>query len=96
MTGDWPKALTYGPFQLIFVDIANAKGTHEGIAYGPADVIAATAVGGLLVLDDFESGLLFQGKPDTRWRYWMHHPQLITCEVLTTPTTAMLLATRMY
>lgn len=94
MTGDWPEALAYGPFQLVFVDVASAKDTREGAAYSPADVIAATAIGGLLVLDDFEPGPLFQGKPDARWHTWMHHPQLATCEVLTTPTTAMLLAAR--
>jgi predicted O-methyltransferase YrrM len=96
MTGNWPAALTHRPFQLVFVDIASAKDVCEGTTYGPADVIAATAVGGLLVLDDFEPGPLFQGQPDTRWRYWMNHPQLTTCEVLTTPTSAMLLAARVH
>lgn len=88
-SGDWREALGDGPFDLVFVDVAAAKDE------GANDVIRATTVGGLLVLDDFEPGPLFRGAPDPRWQRWMGHPDLASCEVRVAADHAVILATRL-
>jgi predicted O-methyltransferase YrrM len=88
LQGDWRDILCYKPFQLVFVDIGVAKDE------GHQDVIEATAVGGLIVLDDFTPLHLRENKRDTRRERWLTDPRLITTEILTTATTSALLAVR--
>lgn len=88
LCGDWREALLHGPYELVFVDVASAKDV------GAEEVIAATVVGGLIVLDDFTPGPTYRGEHDERWHRWMRHPRLAACELLTGAETAVVLATR--
>lgn len=89
LCGDWREALRYGPYDLVFVDVGPAKDA------GAEEVIAATSVGGLIVLDDFTPGPTYRGAHDERWHRWMRHPRLVSCELLTGPETAVVLASRL-
>lgn len=92
LCGDWRKALPYGPFRLIFVDVGEAKDA------GAEAVMEALAVGGVAVLDDFTPEARWppewRGKPDKRREFWLRHPQLRATEILTTPETEVILAVR--
>lgn len=88
LVGDWREALGHGPFALAFVDVAEAKDS------GADEVIEAMLPGGLLLLDDFTPGPLYQGKHDERWHRWMHHPGLLSCEILVEEDSAAILASR--
>ena len=85
LTGDWRSELTReAPFDLLFVDAADAKD----------DV--ATAAGllaprGTAVLDDFAPG---GAGPDPRREAWLDSPELAAVELLTTPSSAALVAVR--
>lgn len=69
LCGNWREALRYGPFQVVFVDIAEAKGA------GAEAVVQALALGGVAVLDDFTPKTHWppewRGKPDTRRDFWL-------------------------
>ena len=88
LEGDWKEALKLGPFDLVFVDVAEAKDV------GSNEVVSATSVGGLLVLDDFTPGPTYRGQPDVRWGRWMNDQRLSTCEVLIDADSAVILAAR--
>ena len=92
LCGDWREALPYGPFQLVFVDVGEAKDA------GAEAVVQALAIGGTAVLDDFTPETHWppewRGKPDTRRDFWLRHPDLVATEILTTPETAAIVAVR--
>ena len=85
---DWREALTHGDFDLIFVDVGDAK---DG---GCDELISCLTIGGTAVLDDFTPGPRYMGEHDERWHRWMHHPQLLSCEVLTGEDVAAVVAVR--
>lgn len=88
LLGDWREALRHAPFGLAFVDVGEAKDD------GADEVIEAMEPGGLLMLDDFSPGPLYQGQHDERWHRWMHHPKLISSEILVERDSAAILASR--
>ena len=88
LAGDWREALIHGPYGLAFVDVGEAK---DG---GSDEVVGAMAIGGTILLDDFTPGPLYLGEHDQRWHRWMHHPQLVSTEVLTDEDLAALIAVR--
>lgn len=91
LCGDWREALNYGPFQVVFVDVGEAKDAG-------AKVVQALAVGGVVVLDDFTPEAHWppewRGRPDTRRDFWLQHPDMVATEILTTPEAAVIIAVR--
>lgn len=88
LLGDWRDILKHQPFQFVFVDVADAKDNGVDI------IIEATALGGLIVLDDFTPLQLREIKSDAGREQWLEHPKLFSTEILTTPTASALLAVR--
>lgn len=92
MYGNWDQILKEGPFQLIFVDAKPAK--LEGID----KVVNATAIGGLIVIDDLTPMEFWtdewKGKPDPVRDVWLHHTQLVSVEIRTSLKAAAILARR--
>jgi len=92
VNGDWREALQRGPFRLIFVDVAEAKGA------GASGVIAALAPGGLALLDDFtppeQQPPAWRGRRDAEREIWLNHPSLRATEIIVNPGNAVILATR--
>ena len=90
LCGYWRGALSYGPFQFVFVGEAKDAGAEA--------VVQALAVGGVTVLDDFtpETPWLPEGRgePDTRRDFWLRHPDMLATEIFTTPETAAIVAVR--
>jgi predicted O-methyltransferase YrrM len=86
--GDWRDLLKCQPFQLVFVDVGNAKDD------GSDAIIEATALGGFIVLDDFTPFHLRAEKTDARRDRWLKDSRLIATEILTTSTTSALLAVK--
>lgn len=94
LCGDWREALSYAPFQVVFVDVSEAKDA------GAEAVVQALAVGGVAVLDDFTPETNWppegRGEPDTRREFWLRHPDMLATEILTTPETAAVVAVRVH
>ncbi|PSR26762.1 MAG: cytidine deaminase [Sulfobacillus thermosulfidooxidans] len=92
LVGDWTQILPHGPFQLIFVDAKPAK--YLGID----SIIAACAVGGLIILDDLTPFELWpeawKDKRDPLRDMWLHHAQLWSVEIRTSARHAAILARR--
>jgi predicted O-methyltransferase YrrM len=89
LEGDWRSLLPpRGPFELLFLDGGGVK--HEPDEHLP-HAVAMLAEGGLLVLDDFTPG---RGAGDPARAAIAAHPDLVAVEILTTPQTAAILATR--
>ncbi|WP_445480658.1 O-methyltransferase [Lysinibacillus irui] len=90
--GDWKDLMKSGPFHLIFADAAAAKSIEAESLFECLDQ------GGLLLMDDFTPEEHFpkewQGKPDTVREFWLNHPQLTATEIYVTPTSSVILATR--
>jgi predicted O-methyltransferase YrrM len=76
LLGDWRELLNLQPFQLVFVDVGQAKDD------GSNAVIEATAVGGLIILDDFTPLYLRKEKTDERRERWFSNRQLILLKSL--------------
>jgi len=96
--GDWREILAHGPFDLLFLDASPAK-SPPGQGDGQADLaIQAVRIGGLIVMDDFTPEDYWpakrHGHPDPLREFWLNHPAIQATEVLTTPTTAAILAAR--
>lgn len=89
--GDWRLALRHAPFALLFADAAPAKAA-------PEELLAALAPGGVLLLDDLTPiahwPLAWRGRRDPLRDFWLNEPRVVATELLLTPTTAALLATR--
>ncbi len=81
--GDWRELASHGPFDLLFVDIREPKTDPQ--------VLELVAPGGLVVIDDLTPG--YPG-PDGVREFWLGRPDIAAVEILTTPTTAAILAVR--
>lgn len=92
VSGNWDQILQKGPFQLIFVDAKPAK--LEGVD----EVVNATEVGGLIVIDDLTPIEFWaddwKGKTDPVRDAWLHHSQLVSVEIHTSLKAAAILARR--
>jgi predicted O-methyltransferase YrrM len=85
LNGGWRELLpAEAPFDLVFVDVADAKADVEA-------VLGLLAPGGLVVLDDFTPG---RPEPDPRRAAWLTHPELAAVELHTTAATAAVVAAR--
>lgn len=94
---DWQAIFAHGPFDLLFLDASPAKMPPD--QGGQADLaIQAARIGGLILLDDFTPEdhwpAEWRGRPDPVRDFWLNHPDLQATEILTTPTTAAILAAR--
>lgn len=92
LEGNWQLILQRGPFAMLFVDVSEAKGA------GAEDVIDALAIGGLAIIDDLTPVAQWpeewHGKPDPIRERWLENPRMRAVEVLVTPSSAVILATR--
>lgn len=92
--GDWLKLLPYAPFVLLFVDARSAK------EYDPEPLIHALEPGGMLVLDDLTPESAWTPEQRALWsndplrRFWLNDPRMAASEILVTPQSAAILATR--
>ena len=87
LVGDWAELLPpRGPFELLFMDGGGYKHDREAAAR----MLELVAPGGLAVADDMTPGY----GPDPVRDLFFRHPELVTVEILTTATTAALLASR--
>jgi predicted O-methyltransferase YrrM len=89
LVGDWRALLPpLAPFELVFAD----GGLREADAWGA--VLELVAPGGLIVKDDLTPGRPVEGDPVRE--FLLRDPRLHAVEVLTTPETAAILATRVH
>ncbi len=98
--GDWHAILEHGPFDLLFVDAAPAKAyPGEGANREMEHIVRAMRVGGLIVMDDLSPQEYWpeewRGRPDPLRELWLNDARLAATEVLTTPRTTVILATRL-
>jgi predicted O-methyltransferase YrrM len=85
LEGDWRGALPpHAPFDFLFVDGGTAKTDPT--------VFEMAAPGALLVIDDLTPG--FRGRDPVR-ELWLGSDALAAVEILTTPGTAAIVATRL-
>jgi len=85
--GDWRDLLPQrGPFELLFLDSGDWK--EEPYRQRALDLVKP---GGLLLKDDMTPG--FPG-PDPVRKWFFGHPDLLATEILTTPETAAIVATK--
>jgi predicted O-methyltransferase YrrM len=85
LVGDWRDHLaSRAPFELVFLDGGGAK-------TDPAAVELA-APGGIYFMDDFTPDWV---GPDPVREFWAARNDVVVTEILTTPTTAALVAARM-
>jgi predicted O-methyltransferase YrrM len=89
LDGDWRERLPpLAPFDLVFLDGGGVK--HEPDEHLPA-AVSLLADNGLLVLDDFTPG---RAHGDPAREAIAAHPELVSVEILTTPQTAAIVASR--
>lgn len=92
LTGDWRLLEAHAPFDVFFCD-------GGGKRDNPGRVVDLLAPGGVLVLDDFTPAPdwppRFAGRVDELRVFYLTHPCLSAAEVLTTPTTSAIIATRL-
>jgi predicted O-methyltransferase YrrM len=89
LEGDWRRTLPpRGPYELVFLDAGGWKDDPYGKGQPALDLIEP---GGLLVKDDMTPG--FPG-PDPVRDWLFGHPDLVAVELLTTPSTAAILAAK--
>jgi predicted O-methyltransferase YrrM len=88
LVGDWRELLPpLGPFELLFAD---------GGLRSPSDwerILPLVEPGGMIVKDDLTPGRAVDGDPVRE--FLLRDPRLAAVEVLTTPGTAAILATRL-
>jgi predicted O-methyltransferase YrrM len=95
--GDWHDLLHLeGPFDLLFFDGGNWKrGDVEAESEAALELVAP---GGLVVIDDLTPDSLWpeewRGRPDPVREFWLADPRLRAVEVMTTPETAAIVATK--
>lgn len=88
LAGDWRELLPpKAPFDLLFFDAAKQLRPREDgeLAAG------LLAPGGIAVLDDLTPG---RPGPDPVREFWLGQPELVAAELMTTATTAAILAVR--
>jgi predicted O-methyltransferase YrrM len=89
LEGDWRETLPpRAPFELVFLDAGGWKDDPFGKGQLAFDLLGA---GGLLVKDDLTPGRV---GPDPVRDWLFGHPRLVATEILTTPSTAAVLAVR--
>ena len=89
LDGDWRERLPpLAPFDLVFLDGGGVK--HEPDEHLPV-AVSLLAHNGLLVLDDFTPG---RAHGDPAREAIATHPELVAVEILTTPQTAAIIASR--
>jgi len=85
LVADWRDVLPpRAPFDFLFFDAGRLDESPE--------VVELLALGGLLVKDDLTPGRAVEGDPVRE--LLVTHPQLVAAEILTTPTTAAIVAVR--
>jgi predicted O-methyltransferase YrrM len=95
--GDWHDLLPpEGPFDLLFFDGGNWKrGDVEAESEAALELVAP---GGLVVIGDLTPDSLWpeewRGRPDPVREFWLADPRLRAVEVMTTPETAAIVATK--
>ena len=83
--GDWRDVLpSRAPFEFLFFDAGKLDESREAIEL--------LAPGGLLLKDDLTPGRATEGDPVRQ--LLLHHPDLVATEILTTPSTAAIVAVR--
>ncbi|NED06258.1 transferase [Streptomyces sp. SID6648] len=91
LAGDWRLLERHAPFDVFFCD-------GGGKRDDPEKVIELLAPGGLLLLDDFTPSPhwppRFEGDVDELRLFYLTHPALDATEVLTTPTSSVIVAAR--
>jgi len=100
--GDWRVIVEHGPFDLLFVDAGDAKASPdepvEKAAAAAETILRALRLGGMVVMDDlgpegyWPEGL--RGRPDPLREFWLNDTRVKATEVLTTPRTVAIMATR--
>lgn len=92
--GDWHTILSYSPFDLIFADGGKAKESEPGL------LVQSLAIGGTVVLDDLTPEFLWTEEQKALWKvdptrhFWLNDPRLAATEILVTPQSAVIVATR--
>ena len=87
LEGDWRDFLPQrGPFELLFLDSGDWK--EEPYRQRALDLVEP---GGLLLKDDMTPGLR---RPDPVREWFFGNPDLLATEILTTPETAAIVATK--
>lgn len=82
--GWWEELSPLAPFDFLFVDVHEAKTDPR--------VLDLAEPGALFVLDDLTPN---RPGPDPVRELWLAHPHLAATEILTTPTTAAIVAARL-
>ena len=100
--GDWREILAHGPFDLLFVDAGAAKAAPNESTGGPEaaaeTILRVLRPGGMVVMDDLSPEEYWpeewRGRPDPVRAFWLNDARVNATEVLTTPRTMAILATR--
>jgi predicted O-methyltransferase YrrM len=95
--GDWHDVLpSEAPFDLFFFDGGSWKG--DDVAAESEAALELVAPGGVAVIDDLTPEALWpeewRGRPDAVREFWLADPRLRGAEVMTTPQTAAIVATK--
>lgn len=92
LQGDWHLLLEYGPFAMLFADGAKAKERE------PEVLLQSLKLGGTIVLDDLTPENRWppewRGRVDPVREFWLNDSRVIATEILVTPGSAVILATR--
>jgi predicted O-methyltransferase YrrM len=97
LQGDWHDVLPpEAPFDLLFFDGGQWK--QGDVAAESEAALALVARGGLVFIDDMTPESLWpeewRGRPDPVRDFWLGDPRLRAAEILTTPETAAIIATK--
>ena len=97
LEGDWHEVLPpEAPFDLLFFDGGRWK-SADVVAESEA-ALGLVAPAGIVVIDDMTPPALWpeewRGKPDPVREFWLSDPRLRAVEILTTPESAALVATK--
>ncbi len=100
LEGDWHDLLPpEAPFDLLFFDGGAWKRLPaEEVGAEGSRALELVAPGGTVVIDDLTPEALWpeewRGRPDPAREFWLDNADLVAVELLTTPTTAAILAVR--